>query len=442
MNISNKFVVVGSGPSSFACCAALVAAGIRPLVLDIGSTESQNFSKINRLDERKVPKRRSNNFMYSSFKSSLKHTFLLESIGFGGFSSVWGGVIKKPTDKDLENWPICLSDLEPYFNEIDKFFIKKELLNLDLQGWGTAEKNNLDDSRLFRTSIDSPKIVYSKKNPNNIFSVDEIFQEWISDGLIDYRSPVRITRIENQGECVSLITEGGDIYLAERVYLASGAPQSALIMQDSLKIQNEIINLLENKLIISFWISLLRRAGSFGVPGSCFSSSDGSYYMQIYEFKEKYLREVFTFHPVVNLLAAKIAAFITFSFVYINQNNSGKFNLIGFGRESSFKEIPPPKLILSLHEIKTILKKSILSKAYYLGSRVKNFGFGYHVGGSFPMKKNPKTLETNILGNFKEFPRLHLVDGSVLTTLPAMPLTYLIMANSMRITKLSLKSNI
>jgi choline dehydrogenase-like flavoprotein len=60
-------------------------------------------------------------------------------------------------------------------------------------------------------------------------------------------------------------------------------------------------------------------------------------------------------------------------------------------------------------------------------------GYGYHVGGSFPMRRTPGAFESDTLGRPTGFARVHVVDGSIFPTVPALPITYTIQANAHRI---------
>ncbi len=64
-------------------------------------------------------------------------------------------------------------------------------------------------------------------------------------------------------------------------------------------------------------------------------------------------------------------------------------------------------------------------------------GEGQHVGSSFPMTATPNGVEnsTNLLGEHRQLPRVHIVDGSVLPDLPSATITFTIMANAYRITR-------
>lgn len=60
-------------------------------------------------------------------------------------------------------------------------------------------------------------------------------------------------------------------------------------------------------------------------------------------------------------------------------------------------------------------------------------GEGNHVGASFPMRRTPGPLDTNVAGEMAELPRVHIVDASSLPSLAATTITYTAMANAHRI---------
>jgi choline dehydrogenase-like flavoprotein len=60
-------------------------------------------------------------------------------------------------------------------------------------------------------------------------------------------------------------------------------------------------------------------------------------------------------------------------------------------------------------------------------------GRGFHIGGSFPMRKTPAGFESDTLGRPHNWRRIHAVDASVLPSIPATTITYPVMANAHRI---------
>ena len=66
-------------------------------------------------------------------------------------------------------------------------------------------------------------------------------------------------------------------------------------------------------------------------------------------------------------------------------------------------------------------------------SRVGLTGSSFHCGGTFPMRGNPSGLESDTLGRPAGLRRVHLVDASVLPSIPATTITLSAMANAHRI---------
>ncbi len=60
-------------------------------------------------------------------------------------------------------------------------------------------------------------------------------------------------------------------------------------------------------------------------------------------------------------------------------------------------------------------------------------GKGNHLGGSLPMRHEPGELETDTLGRPNDWRRVHVVDASVLPSVPATTITLSVMANAHRI---------
>ncbi len=66
-------------------------------------------------------------------------------------------------------------------------------------------------------------------------------------------------------------------------------------------------------------------------------------------------------------------------------------------------------------------------------SRLGAPGSSFHCGGTFPMRRDPGVLETDTLGRPGGLQRVHLVDASVLPSIPATTITFSVMANAHRI---------
>jgi choline dehydrogenase-like flavoprotein len=64
-------------------------------------------------------------------------------------------------------------------------------------------------------------------------------------------------------------------------------------------------------------------------------------------------------------------------------------------------------------------------------------GRGFHTGGTFPMRSRPGSFETDTMGRPSGWARLHVVDSTVLPSIPATTITFSVMANAHRIGSLT-----
>jgi len=62
-------------------------------------------------------------------------------------------------------------------------------------------------------------------------------------------------------------------------------------------------------------------------------------------------------------------------------------------------------------------------------------GSSFHVGGSLPMRDTPRGAQSDVLGRFAGQERIHIVDASVMPSIPASTITFTVMANAHRIGK-------
>ena len=100
---------------------------------------------------------------------------------------------------------------------------------------------------------------------------------------------------------------------------------------------------------------------------------------------------------------------------------------------SEFKELAPRvKRILS----KIFFKFGAILKVKSLSI---NPGEDIHYAGTIPMRMKPNNLEVDSNGLLSGNGNIYLVDGSILSDLPAKSHTFTVMANSSRIASLILK---
>ena len=87
------------------------------------------------------------------------------------------------------------------------------------------------------------------------------------------------------------------------------------------------------------------------------------------------------------------------------------------------------RVVAHLRKYRQTLGMTPVPAMMHLSKLTKSF----HYGASFPMKKNPCPLETDLLGRPVGLQRVHLIDSSIFPTIPAGSITPTMMANTYRI---------
>ncbi|MBX9965095.1 MAG: GMC family oxidoreductase [Burkholderiales bacterium] len=89
------------------------------------------------------------------------------------------------------------------------------------------------------------------------------------------------------------------------------------------------------------------------------------------------------------------------------------------------------KVRRKLWEVARLTGMVPIPRAHQIGAP----GEGNHIGGTFPMSARPRDLESDVLGRVGGAQRLHVVDASVLPSLPSSTITFTAMANARRISE-------
>jgi hypothetical protein len=88
------------------------------------------------------------------------------------------------------------------------------------------------------------------------------------------------------------------------------------------------------------------------------------------------------------------------------------------------------------------LQKYLRAVPVPLQLRFDNPGGGHRSGGCFPMRHAPVGLQTDSLGRIAGLPGVHIVDSSILPSVPARPVAFTVMANAYRIASQSPLGNV
>ena len=124
-------------------------------------------------------------------------------------------------------------------------------------------------------------------------------------------------------------------------------------------------------------------------------------------------------------------------FIYLEQKASNKIRI--FKKRNKFLI----KNLKNKNNYYGIVKKEIFNffrfKVFQIIKIKKKFGYGYHFGSSFPMSNTKKKYNSDKFGRILNLKNIHIIDASILPTVPVSTITYTIMANASRIVDETIK---
>jgi choline dehydrogenase-like flavoprotein len=413
----------------------------------------------------------------------------------GGLSSVWGASVMPYRSEDIKDWPISLEDLSPYYASVLKFINiaagDDDLISMfplyteHVQRIQHSKQalSLLKDLNLNRAQLNSSGIFFGSSrlaaqiSPteemsgcvycglclhgcphkliyNSAFTVAELSK----DKNFRYIRDVIVEKVNEESEGVIIIAYHKTVrhkmtFKGSAVFLACGALISTKIMLESGRFYNYEITLKDSQY---FLFHLLRYKGVEDVTKELLHTlaqlnieifdkdiDQNSVHIQLYTYSDLYenaLRPVYGLvSGIVNKQVERLMSRIIIGQGYLHSNSSSTISV-------RLEEGSPSKLILKGNNNKRAgeVVKAVLWKLFknrkYLNAipliplmNIGSPGEGNHIGGSFPMSKNPKQFQTDIFGRPFGYKKVYIVDASVFPSISAQTITLTTMANAYRI---------
>lgn len=423
------------------------------------------------------------------------------SLAQGGLSNIWGSSLLPYRQEDIADWPITVRDLEPHYRAVMNFVpgtsVKDDLEEI-LPSYSTRS-HHLESSRQGKALLTDLKAGHEKLRKSGIIfgrsrlairaSGDETHRECtrcalclsgcpygliyssaqtlatlIESGKVEYLQDHLVEKLEQTGADVTvigrnLVTDMPFSLRAGRVFLGAGVLPTAKIVLNSLHEFDRPVRLLDSQYFI---YPLLRLGMTDGVETERMHTSSQVFleiddknvsqhlvHLQIYgysSFLHHELNRTFLRWPL------KLTTFrrqflgrllIAQGFIHSAESGSIELTLKKSDDGKSFLDVriqPSRKALATTLKVGwKLLKKALNLRAIPLipGLQFPKPGSGYHSGGTFPMRLNPQARETDTLGRLPSMGRVHLVDSSVLPSIPATSITFSVMANAHRIATLA-----
>jgi ferredoxin len=419
------------------------------------------------------------------------------SFAKGGLSTVWGAALLPYRDEDMRDWPIGSSQLADHYRAVLEFMpmsgrsdlleqafplYSKRPQNLKLSNQAADFLRDIGESAqeceragllygASRLAVRAPsqesagccycgQCMYGCPY-GMIYSSAETVEVLLRNPHFSYQGNVAVDRVTERGDTVTLLAH--DLRTREqlrldaaRVFLACGCLATTKILLDSLEAYDRAVTLRDS---CYFLLPLIRHRATANAtherlhtlaqmfleiidPQVC----DQTAHLQVYTYNELYstvLKKMFgPLFGVFDMPARMVLNRLLLVQGYLPSKYSPSIQLL-------LRKEPGSK-ISTLHAsavenertkpmLRSVSRKLWRSRKLLRATpvspllRVGKPGRSYHSGGSFPMRANPKEFESDELGRPHGFQRVHAVDATVLTDIPATTITFSVMANAHRI---------
>jgi len=418
------------------------------------------------------------------------------SLATGGLSMLWGASVLPYSDADFDGWPVNAADLSRHYaavlaltglaaeddalSKIYPLYISPTTrLNLSTQARFMAERMARHSADLEGQHIHFGGARLAISEPGGAI------RSCVHCGMCLYGCPYGliysaqltlhnhlarfpgfayvpgfvVRRVTEHGDGVTIDTVSRDTstprcFEASRVYLAAGAIASTAILLESLQAHGQPVSMLQSEHFLL--PMMLRRLGS-RIAGERLHTlsqlfieildrgiSQHGIHLQLYTYNDFYARmakdQLGRIYPMVAPVLERLIEQVVLLKGYLHSHESSGIRATLEPRHAGsalrLEAVAEPASDAIIRAVIKLLGRNSRRLGAFplrVGLRKGLPGSGVHVGGSFPMRRHPVGLQSDVLGRPAGLKRVHIVDSSVFPTIPAATITLTIMANAHRI---------
>jgi choline dehydrogenase-like flavoprotein len=421
-----------------------------------------------------------------------ENTETLSSLALGGLSNTWGASMLPVRQRDIDGWPITLDELVPHYEAVLRFVPiaaeRDELsaifpLYTDSPGRllrGAQAEMVLSHMRRHEPALKAAGLSFGASRLavvtarddlhrcrysglclygcpyHSIYNARHTLDALIRDGQVQYRGRVYVDRLTLNGDSVTIhVHERGrqaarNELRATRVFVACGALSSTRLMLASMGQTQRARRLLDSQFFMVPMLTARTVPVTVATQGNTLAQvfleleddrfSRHTAHMQVYGYNDIMLallaaRLSLPADRLERMLAPLLRRMVVMQGYLHSDDSPGMLVSLDGDRLRLAGEHRPE----SAMRVRWVLRR-FASSARALGMfplpgllQTGQPGKSNHLGGSFPMRRDPGELETDTLGRLPRWGRVHLLDGSVLPSVPATTVTLTLMANAHRI---------
>jgi len=412
------------------------------------------------------------------------------SMARGGLSNVWGASILPSHQRDMEGWPITAADLAEHYKAVLEFMpstgVRDELEELLPAYVGTERPMRqsrqiadlLTGLRKRRAGLQKAGIHFGRSRVAAtaegcvycglclygcpyalIYSSAHTLKRLVADGAVDYRPGHVVERLESVPGGVRVHArdaDGNAVDLeARRVFVGAGVLPSAWLALNSLGVFDEPVTMLDSQYFIFPFFRFRRTPGVDREPlhslVQAFLEIDDPrvsrhlVHVEVFSYSD-FLKRALMATPLrfalfTRWLEAQMFDRLLVLQCFLHSDDSSRLTL-RLRRDAAGR----PKLDVQGAPVRGAYWSSVKAGLKLAANGLKLGGLpvvpamqfaepgrSYHSGGTFPMRRSPGRLESDVLGQLPGLPGVHFVDASVMPGIPATTITLTVMANAHRI---------
>jgi choline dehydrogenase-like flavoprotein len=499
--------VIGSGLAGVACAKALIARGEEVTMLDAGlDLEAELQQVVSGLSKQTseqwapeslarikllgagsgVPRKLvyGSDYVYQhpegQSRVSGKGVDFAPSYALGGLSNAWGAAMLPYLESDIDDWPLSIDDLAPYYTQVldfvpmaatndalaERFPLYTERFCEHRESKRAARflanlERHRDDLARDGWSFGKSRLAVTVKGCTYcglcmfgcpyglIYSSRETLAQLRLDPGFTYVGGVVVERLEETSDGVAIRARTLDgepqRFAAERVFVGGGAIPTTQLILDSLGIQETTLR------DSQYFLMPLLTPGGGGAKDELHtlaqlfvelqdpSISDRNVHLQLYTYNQIYdlefRRRFGRLYPV--LPTGIIGDRMSLMQGFLHSDDSFRVR-VRRGQDGT----------LTLKKIANTWTRNVVKRvvgrirglSLRLGAapalpmlQIAEPGKSFHFGGTFPMSQHPERGQTDTLGRPQGLERVHLIDSSVFPSIPATTISLSVMANAYRI---------
>jgi choline dehydrogenase-like flavoprotein len=416
----------------------------------------------------------------------------LPSLALGGLSNAWGASMLPVRERDIHDWPIALSQLAPHYEAVLRFVplaAERDELSETLPLYASSPQRLRRTPQMemvlrhmrahaaqlraagFTAGASRLALRAGEEDPDRcrhsglclhgcpyhaIYCASQTLATLVRARNVSYRGGIYVDRLMPSDAGVTIQAHrrrdpGARVELdASRVFVACGALSSTRLVLASTERKPQQLRLHDSQYFLipmaSARAAPVRVATQGNTLAQVFLELDDARisrygaHLQLYGYNDLMLSPLAARLPLgaerLERLAGPLLKRMVVLQGYLHSHDSPGIELHAtaagirlVGEDRSGATMRVKRLARHLAANARLLGLAPIPGLTQIGLP----GKGNHLGGSLPMRCSPGELETDALGRPLRWERVHVVDASVLPSVPATTVTLSVMANAHRI---------